>query len=240
MAQPHDYGAITVTVHLTLLATRFWPRFGGPENAPRFPLQHVEEFAIAERSADGFGAAQLLDHLGIALLGQEIRKIGVALANRRERRDAVVPAAEVCAHAGPAPVARAIDEARANRVERHVAQRRGEMFFVHRHAAEAALPEVSGPLAACMNDARVAAVHRRQRTPQSVGVQRCQNQMDVVRHQAPPPDLHLGRAAGRRQQAAVKRIVIIAEEGSRSPVATLRHVVRKAGYNDAGDASHAA
>lgn len=95
-----------MAVHLTLLIARLCSTFSGLENALRFPFQHVEEFAIAERPADGFGAAQPLDHLGIGLLGQEIREIGVALANRRERRDAVVTTAEMCTHAGPAPVAR--------------------------------------------------------------------------------------------------------------------------------------
>jgi hypothetical protein len=35
----------------------FGPGFGGLENAPRFPFQHVEEFAIAARPADGLCAA---------------------------------------------------------------------------------------------------------------------------------------------------------------------------------------
>jgi len=53
------YYAITVTVHLTLLDAdaRLWSAFGRLENALRFPFQHVEEFAIAERPADGLGAA---------------------------------------------------------------------------------------------------------------------------------------------------------------------------------------
>src|SRR5437899_9718120 len=114
------------------------------------------------------------------------------------------------------------------------------MFFVHRHAAEAALPEMAGPLAARMNDARIAAVHRRQRAAQSVRLRRHQDQMDVIRQQAPRPDLHVGGAAGCCEQVAIKRIVLIAEERSRPSVATLRHVVRKAGNNDAGEAGHTA
>src|SRR5438034_5568298 len=139
------------------LPARLRPAFGGAENPPCLPFKRAEEFAAAERPADGLGAAQPHDHLGIGLFGQEIREIRIALANRRARRDAVVPAAEMCTHAGPAPVARTVDEARPHRIERHIAQRRGEMFFVHRHGAEAALPEMAGPLAACMNDAGVAA-----------------------------------------------------------------------------------
>lgn len=146
----------------------------------------------------------------------------------------------MCAHTGPAPVARTIDEARPDRVERHVAQRRGEMFLVHRHAAEAALPEMPGPLAARMNDARVAAVHPRQRAAQSVRIRRHQDQMNVVRHQTPRPDLHVGRAAGRRQQVAILRIVVIAEERSRPSISTLRHMVRQAGNYHTGDTGHAA
>ena len=63
--------------------------------------------------------------------------------------------------------------------------------------------------------------------------------MDVVRHQAPRPDLHVGGAAGRREQVTIKRVVVVAEERSRTSVATLRHVVRQAGNDDTGEAGHA-
>jgi hypothetical protein len=43
---------ITVTVHLTLLDAPLRSAFGGLENALRFSLEHVEEFAIAERAAE--------------------------------------------------------------------------------------------------------------------------------------------------------------------------------------------
>lgn len=56
--------SIAVTVHLSLFATRLRPAFGRAENPSCFPLEHVEELAIAERPADGLGAAQALDHLG--------------------------------------------------------------------------------------------------------------------------------------------------------------------------------
>jgi hypothetical protein len=72
------------------------------------------------------------------------------------------------------------------------------------------------------------------RNPSASGRQ--QDQMDVVRHQAPRPDRHVGRALGRREQVAVERIVVIAEERSRASVATLRHVVRVTGNNDTGKA----
>jgi len=52
-------------VHLILLNARLWPALGGLENAFRFPLQHVEEFAGAERPADGFGTAQPRERLDV-------------------------------------------------------------------------------------------------------------------------------------------------------------------------------
>jgi len=52
-------GKITVTVHLTFLAipARLRPSLGRLENALCLPLDHIQELRIAERTADGFGAA---------------------------------------------------------------------------------------------------------------------------------------------------------------------------------------
>lgn len=113
------------------------------------------------------------------------------------------------------------------------------MLLVHRHAAETPLPEMAGPLATRMNDARIAAVHRRQRPSQPIRIGRHEDQVDMVRHQAPRSDVHAGGAAGRREQVAIERVVVIAEESSRPAVATLGDVVRMTWNNDTGEASHA-
>jgi hypothetical protein len=69
-------------VHLTLLAVRLWSTLGRLENAFCSSFEQVEEFTVADRTADGLGTAQPRDHVDIGLLRQEVLKIQVALANR--------------------------------------------------------------------------------------------------------------------------------------------------------------
>ena len=131
------------------------------------------------------------------------------------------------------------DQTGAHRIERHVAQGRREVRLVHRDRPEPALPEMPGAPPPRMNAARVAPMHAGQRPPQPVGVERHQDEMHVVGHQAPRPHLDVGLAAVLRQEIAVERVVLVGEEGARAAVATLRDMVRDAGDDDAGEAGHA-
>jgi hypothetical protein len=90
-----------------------------------------------------------------------------------------------------------------------------------------------------MDVAGMAAMERGQRAPRPVGIARGQDRMRMVRHRRPGPDLDLGRATGRREQIAIKRVIGIVEEAPRPAVAALRHVVRQAGYDEAREADHA-
>jgi hypothetical protein len=99
---------------------------------------------------------------------------------------------------------------------------------------------MTGAFAARLNDAGIAPMHARQRAAQAVRIGRHQDQMHVVRHQAPGPHLGLRGAAVFREQVAVKRIIGIAKEGFRAAIATLGDVVRMTGNDDAGEARHAA
>ncbi len=58
---------ITLTVHLTLPLRHLRPTFAWLENAPCLPFECVEEFCIAERAADGLGAAKAAEHVLVGL-----------------------------------------------------------------------------------------------------------------------------------------------------------------------------
>jgi hypothetical protein len=75
------------------------------------------------------------------------------------------------------------------------------VLLVHRDGAEAALPEMAGLPLPCVNDARIAAMHRRERAAQAVCVAGHQDEMHVIGHQAPGQDLHVGRTAVLREQS---------------------------------------
>ena len=121
-----------------------------------------------------------------------------------------------------------------------VAQRRGEMLLVHGDGAEPALPEMAAALAPRLDDAGIAAMDPRQRAAQPIRIGRHQDQVHVVRHQAPGPHLDIRGAAILGEQVAIKRIIIVAEEGPRAAVATLGDVVRMTGDDDTGEAGHTA
>ena len=114
------------------------------------------------------------------------------------------------------------------------------MLLVHGDGTEPALPEMPAAFAARLDDAGVGAMHARQRPPQPVGIGRHQDEVHVVRHQAPGPHLDLGGTAILGEQVAIKRIVGVAEEGARAAVAALGDMVRMTGDDDTGEAGHAA
>ena len=83
------------------------------------------------------------------------------------------------------------------------------MFLVHGNGAEPALPEMSAALAPRLEDAGIAAVHPRQRAAQPVGIGRHQDQMRVVRHQAPRPHLDIRGAAIFRERITVIQVNLV-------------------------------
>ena len=62
----------------------------------------------------------------------------------------------------------------------------------------------------------------------------------MVRHQAPGPDVDIGRAAILGEQVAIERIIVVAKERARATIAALGDMVRMTGNDDTGEAGHAA
>jgi hypothetical protein len=96
-----------------------------------------------------------------------------------------------------------------------------------------------GPLQSGMHVSGIAAVDHRQRPAQAVLVMRHQDEMDVVGHQHPRPDLNARSRAVLAEQVAVQRVICIAEEGLRATIAALRYMVGMPWENRACQASHA-
>ena len=141
-------------------------------------------------------------------------------------------------HARPAPVLRPRDEARTNRIQRHVAHRNREMRLVHGDGPKAALPEMPGPPQPRVDRPGIAPMHRSQSAPQPIGIGGRQDQVNVVGHQDLGPDLDIGRAAGLRKQIAIKRVIGIRKEGLRSAIAALRDVMWHTRDHEARKAAH--
>ena len=78
-----------------------------------------------------------------------------------------------------------------------------------------------------------------ERPAQRLRAIRDEDEMDVVGHQAIGPDGDALLAALARQEVAIEFVVLVGEKHPLAPIAALRHMMRKAGDNEAGDAGHA-
>src|SRR4051794_19828261 len=81
-------------------------------------------------------------------------------------------------------------------------------------------------------------MHRGERTPQTISVGWHQDEMNVIGHQAPGPDRDIGSLAAFRQEVAVERVVVVAEEHAGTTIAALGDEVRQSWNNNAGKTSH--
>ena len=80
-------------------------------------------------------------------------------------------------HTRPAPILRLIDKAGANRVGGNIAQGRAKVWLIQRHRAKSVLPEMPGSPKPFMDVSGIAAMNRRQGTPETILVGRREDQM---------------------------------------------------------------
>lgn len=137
---------------------RLRPAFAGFVDASSASLDAGEKAIISERPANALGGAQTSEQIGLRFAGKQIGKVGKAISDGCQSGDTIVSTAQMRARARPPPILSTIDQPRPHRVERHIAQRRGEMLLVHGDGAEPALPEMTAALAPRLDDTVIAAV----------------------------------------------------------------------------------
>jgi hypothetical protein len=84
-----------------------------------------------------------------------------------------------------------------------------KMCLVHRHRAIAPLPDMPGPIIARIQPGRTAPVRVRHALPQPIRIRRDDQQMHMVRHQAPRPDLGLRPLCRRAQLIQIEAVILI-------------------------------
>ena len=89
-----------------------------------------------------------------------------------------------------------------------------------------------------IDEAGVAPVRVGEGAPQSVGVGRHDDDVNVIRHQAIGPDLGARLGRGVSQQRSIEDIIALLEEGLFAPIAALGYVVRQARQDEAREADH--
>ena len=101
------------------------------------------------------------------------------------------------------PGLRPVAQPGANGIELDVAEADIEAPLVERDRAEAALPEGAAPALALVDLQGVAAVRLAERGGEAAGARRNEQQVDVVRHQAPGPDRRPRLRAAAAEQSEV-------------------------------------
>lgn len=74
--------------------------------------------------------------------------------------------------------------------------------------------------------AGIATMHRRERPAQAILIGGHQDQVNMVGHENPRPDLDARVGAVRAEQIAVERVILVAEEGLGTTIAPLRDMMR--------------
>jgi|UPI000562B63A hypothetical protein len=89
-----------------------------------------------------------------------------------------------------------------------------------------------------MDMASIGAMNARQCAANTVSIRRNEDEVNMVGHQHPAPDLYASGATMMGQEIAIERIVIIAKEGLRPPVAALGDVMWNIRGDDASETGH--
>ena len=124
------------------------------------------------------------------------------------------------------------------RIQRYIADRIGEMAFIHDNRAKAALPQMPCYPYPRVDISGIAPVRIGEGRAQSVFMAGHNDDMNMVGHQTIAPDLRARLFSRLAQQIFVERIVFIIEECWQATVASLGHMMGKDGDNNAGKTSH--
>ncbi len=141
-------------------------------------------------------------------------------------------------HARPGPVLRPLDQARPHRVQGHIADGQCKGAFVHHHRGIPAVEQMSAPAPTRIDEVRPSAVSCPHGQTQPIGRGWAEDQVHVVGHQAIGPHLDLRLAHLLGQHVAIDVVVAVFEEDRLTPIAPLRHMMRRSRGDDARKAGH--
>ena len=90
-----------------------------------------------------------------------------------------------------------------------------------------------------MDAAGIGAMHRSQDAPEPVSVARDEDEMNVVGHEHPGPYRDTRRPGVLRQKITVAGVIFGTKKDLRATVSALRHMMRNARQDRAGETGHA-
>ena len=83
---------------------------------------------------------------------------------------------------------------------------------------------MAGPLEPGVDVPRIIPVNHRQRATDAVRIGRREDEVHMIWHEHPGPDLHTRRCTMPAEQIAIKRVVFVLKKGLRTAIAALRDV----------------
>jgi hypothetical protein len=194
--------------------------------AAHLPFEIGDEGGCAEWPAGSDMLAQHVELPTRRVAVEEAAPVGDQIVEGARLDERVMGDAEMRTCAGPGPVLGPCHQSRPIRVAFDVAQGRERVRLVHGAGTEAALPQIAAPPLAPIDDEAVATMGVGDCRGHRLGGWRHEDQMDVVRHQAPCPDGDLSGTATLTQQLDIKSVVVVTEAHRLAPIAALGDVMR--------------
>jgi hypothetical protein len=146
---------------------------------------------------------------------------------------------KMCSCTAPTPVTGVLHKLRPDWIQLYIADSAQKVSLIHGKRCEAALPKMPTPTLPGIYHSGVPTVGFTNGAPQTVlSLWNC-NHVDVVRHKTIRPDLDFESSAPFSHKINVELIVILAEEGLHSAIASLGELMGGPGNHDASDSSHA-
>ena len=229
-------GTISGTVY-ELPCLRFRTPFLWPQYPREFRLHALDKSSASQRATAALVPLEQVEFL-LVRQGQKLPPVADHLRQGRALDQRIVRTAQMRPGAAPGVVLGVLHQPRRHRVHLDIAGCGEKMGQVHGEGGKTFLPEVAAPVFTKVDAAGVAAVGLADGPRQGVFAGGDGDQVDVVRHQAPGPDLDPALVAPFGHQGEIGPVVVVAEEGLLATITPLGDVMGDAGGYDAGDSGH--
>lgn len=200
-------------------------------------LKSGHKLSSANQPAGAFGPSQCNESL-VSILQKQVRKASHATQHRTDCHETIIFAGQMGAYARPRPIRGMPDQPGTYGIQADVRDSCQQMRLIHRDRSEPALKKVTRPAAPRVDVIGITSMRFSDRSPKTICLRRTENEVNMVWHQTVRPNLDCGLACLFSQQISINVLVTVLKEDRLPAIATLRHVMREAGYHHASQSSH--
>ncbi len=196
-------------------------------------LEAFDEIGSPDRSSGVLGSTECREAVLVRMLCDESCKILDPVEDRPHGHKPIVLSFKMGAGARPLPIFGAADKTRTHRIERHIADGRSEMAFVHGDGREAVIEQMATPAAAPVDEICLSPVRDAHSLREARLVARAEDQVHMIGHQTVRPDIDLRLAHLLGEDVAIDVLVAVFEEDRLAPIAARGYVMRAPANGDA-------